>query len=277
MSTLVSFQEIITQARAMLRLNQSEVGKIAGISQRRLSSIEAGLARPSLQEVTAIAEALKLSAQDVAQNSDWERGCVMDGWQEERRRAFAGQVKVHLPELQPSTRAFRDKLETARKSHLNLVRKLEYQISLRPDARSIWLAFGEIWCDSSLEVLFWLHLAAGGASPIWTSPLELGFRRHAVTDWDHELLAGDVPKVSLWHKQLGIAIPQVSLIQPKRRIDALLRLPHGRFVAIEIDGEGHNGSWDENRDRQMKIQVVRFDGAALLVQDFVERLQRSTQ
>jgi transcriptional regulator with XRE-family HTH domain len=272
MSTPTSFHQKIADARASLQLLQSEVARRAGITPRRMSSIEQGTARPRPHEIEAIVEVLRLCAADLLERTDWEKGSVRDGWLGTTPEALRAVGQGPLPELQPSKNSFASKLEIAQRSYSSLVAKLEGQISRRADARSAWAALREVWYDSALEVLLWLHLAAVGAKPVWASPLRIGFRLHPVCDWHHEVQAGDAPRVGFWLAGVGIAIPQVSLLQPKCRLDCLLGLGPGRFAAMEVDGEGHNGSWDRVRERELKLPVVRYEGAAVQDRRFLSVL-----
>jgi transcriptional regulator with XRE-family HTH domain len=228
MKTPLSFHQRIAQARASLGLLQLDVSRVTGIAPRRLSRLEEGVARAREDELEALASFLQMSPEELLHHTDWESGPVKDGWTRSAREVLKSYNRGETPQLQPS-RNFGDKLEAARRTHSAVVRRLEDEIARRPDARELSLGLSEIWCDSALEVPMWLHFAACGARALWTSPLDTRFRLHPVTDWDLKLQAGDVRKVALWHPDFGILFPQVSLLQPKCRVDCLVALGADRF------------------------------------------------
>ena len=272
MKTPHSFHNRIAEARASLKIQQCKLAEKTGIKRRRLTRIEAGQARPSATEVEALACALQLSPEEMLQGSDWQKGSVRDGWLRSTAKALASIGKGPPVALQPDAKPFGDKLDGARRLYPTLVRHLEARISMRPDARSIWFALHQVWVDSCLEVLLWLHLAVEGF-PVLTSPMELDFRVHQVLDWDYKLQVGDVSRIALWHPNIGIAIPQVCMLNPRCRVDCLLALGRGRFVVIEIDGDGHDGARDEFRDRDTKVPVLRFGSLAVQERNFLDRLK----
>ena len=58
----MTFGEKIRELREDMNLNQTELGKALGVTQRKISSIECGKYEPSIQDIAAFCNFFKVSS-----------------------------------------------------------------------------------------------------------------------------------------------------------------------------------------------------------------------
>ncbi|MBT9588307.1 helix-turn-helix transcriptional regulator [bacterium] len=135
-------------------------------------------------------------------------------------------------------------------------------------------------CDSLLEVLAWLLLVTLGARPRFASPYRLGFYQHPILDaFNGSAGARLMPCLHLCRDGLELFLfPQVRL-RPQDRIyivDALMLIVQQRgrcWLALELDGRGHDCERDEAQKSQTNLPIVRIDGKKVTAQQFWPELQ----
>jgi transcriptional regulator with XRE-family HTH domain len=268
------FSKLIADLRERAGLTQKEAAELAGLASYRLSRIE-GQARVELARGDAQALLKAFGSAEQLDDYDWDEGLIYRELRE-RGRAVSSELRspVRADVICPSL--FPHKLHTARRHYYNVVRGFERQIQQRQDVREIYLGLRDTWCDSGLETLLWLQVAARVGKPVVTSTLAMGFRCHDVTCWEGKLSLPDRERLA-WHLPCqGLLFPQVTFRIEGRplRVDALACLRDGQFRAIEVDGEAHRDRWDGMRDKSLMIPVIRLRERDLHQADLLERIFR---
>lgn len=134
--------------------------------------------------------------------------------------------------------------------------------------------------DSGHEFLFWAELLAAGARPCSTAPATVGFRALRVAEPSTWVTVNDLSSPCLEVTIGGypcLLFPQLTLDTRKAyfRLDATLCMRDGRqrvWMNIEIDGAGHDGEFDAERQRLLGMPTIRLDRQALLTEDLVTML-----
>lgn len=119
-------------------------------------------------------------------------------------------------------------------------------------------------CGSLEEVLCWLTLVSLGAEPWFASPYRMGFCDHPILDsFNASAGARLMPCLHLQREGLELFLfPQVRL-RPLDQIyvvDALvlvLRKNSRCWMALELDGKGHNPFRDAQQQEEMKPPILR--------------------
>lgn len=150
------------------------------------------------------------------------------------------------------------------------------KIRARQDAPLTLRFLTTVRLDSAYEAMFWMLLLAEGGRPCRYTLLKAGFRLHRVVD-DRRNTAGDARQPCLQLGQNVLLFPQVSLDVRKAyyRLDVLaLVVRRGRrlWVNIEIDGSGHAGDLDEQRQADLGLPTLRLEKSRLVQIGLVEWL-----
>lgn len=241
-------------ARDLRHLSQHDVAKLLGKTQGRVSALERG--------VRSVNEA--------------ERQILDNAFPELRRLPLSKGPKLpppseiwraaHSPRSVPGERSFTSRMRTARKAFGRSPDVLLDKIRSRDDAGLCLEFLEKAGLDSSLECMFWLALLAEGARPRGWPPSRVGFHQHRLVDPSSRLNVthADAPCLEIALENCAcLLFPQVTVDVRVAyyRLDALVsvRGPRGQFwLDLEIDGQGHVGTFDLERQELLQLLTVRL-------------------
>lgn len=240
-------------------LSQARLAESLGVSRQRLSDWEGGRRKPGSKHLASLHKILELGGeQPVAlPSSVISRTNTSRPWRMETDNSSTWAW---------SARRYPDLM--ARHKHVDL-----------PG----WFKAGTR-CDSSLEYSGWVQFQEAGARPHMASPLVLGYDHHVLLDYLERPLGTRMRPCLHWRGRAleAIAFPQIMVRPDSRpfRVDALVLVRYrGRsfWCTVEIDGEGHNPTWDAERERALGLPVVRLVSADVIGMNFagilLERLR----
>lgn len=242
------------------------------IDRRRLSAFERGLASPTPQEREQLIESGHLDPE--ARHEERAARSYKTRWRQKRLTMYR---KSDFP------------LEARISAAVKIFGPLATQRLMRlgdGEQHAAYMHFlSNAVVDSGLEMYAWLSLAASGAQPIWLSPASAGFRKWAVINPVNQEVLSDARFPAVEFQVSGvpaIAFPQitVSVRNSFYRMDALvgLRLGNKRvWLDLEIDGAGHDGTFDAEREERLGLVTVRVCKAELLENDLLCLLERKLE
>lgn len=137
-----------------------------------------------------------------------------------------------------------------------------------------------VHADSATECKFHLGCIRGGAQAKVDSPLIWGYNRHLLLDLKGASLGARHWPCLLYRDQHTTLCywPQLTLKSETTvyRIDGLLYY-NGQWFILELDGQGHNSTFDETRSKMLGLPEIRFTSPELLKKDcfplLLERLK----
>lgn len=257
----------LQKARRYRQWSQSVLAQLTGISRGRLSHFENDRRQPTLDESERLHRCLALRSRPKAAptlpfpGKSWRR-CAPPVKFEKKRTIYT-------------------RLLAARKSFGQIVNdKLEI-VHSRNDRRFSELFLKQARLDSGHELLFWVQLLAAGGKPCWLAPLRVGFRSCPVVHPDSKICIADVrhPCLELTgDRWSSLLFPQLTLDARRSyfRLDALACVRSGgrrRWINVEIDGEGHDPSYDEDRQRLLGLLTVRLNRVEITYPSMLALLQ----
>lgn len=219
---------------------------------------------PSEGEQEALARLLGVSRRDL------QRACAGNRRLEPKRCGFPIETPYYYAKR---GRDSYKRLNAARRAYPELMARIEAAIAQREDRFDVECFLRDAAFDSRAEFAAtsrWLTLPSITG---WASPQRWGFRKHPVIDPDSGDVIGDLQFPALYLlEQTMVLFPQLHLKVPGwPRLDFLAGRRTRRGVHwwnIEIDGNGHNGSEDEERRLAIGLQVLRYTEAEVLAPDF---------
>lgn len=243
------FHCILKQRRQAHKLRQLDLGRQCHIPWKKIGLFEQGRRVPSEDELRRL-EAV-LGSFDT---------CVFRParYLETLRNLSARRRASHLPYFPPWDRPAAVRFHAARKQHPDLVRSLESCTRGRPDFALVNYFTAQLSCGSAVECLYLLSLLARGGQPALAPPL--GFRRlpHPVVD--------PITREWVCHRPFPAIVLgeahhffQVSMLTPRLYTVDVLRWD-GAWTVVEIDGRGHDGRGDQERDQAIGLPVKRLSG-----------------
>ncbi len=262
----------IKAARLAKQWRASLLARHTGISRSRLSKFESGLSYPNPVEWCVLREHLDL------------------GPYPKKRRLELPPVRRRWFPLEPASaraeRPFAVRLSAARRYFGHLADRALVTIRARQDEELCFEFLERALLESGPEAMFWMILLASGATPGRHSPNRAGFRKFSILDTQGSEVRGDLKRPCLdlnlpeWEV---LFFHQVTLDTRTRiyRLDALAcvwSLRNRIWLNIEIDGHGHDGTYDRERQSLLELPTVRISmeelGSKSFFRGFVEQLCR---
>lgn len=251
----LSAGQLVAKKRRQLAFSQADLARQSGVRRERISRFESDTQRLNEKEIQALAKVLR---------TDAEKLRPLD------RHPKEAEILASLVKKPFSKRLLPTKVNMAslRARYGTLAETLEYKIAQRPDAA--WCEEFLRWsgCDSKDEYLLCVRLLAHPAvTPVWFSPVRAGFTQHPSVDKETGRANGHLKHPALhlltegWK---GLAFPQITL-RPRGnfRLDFLVALKsRGKTVwgDLEVDGTGHDPSYDEKKCDSLALPTVRLSG-----------------
>jgi transcriptional regulator with XRE-family HTH domain len=251
---IMTIGERLRTLRGQKNRSQRYLSKQTGISQTRISQIEDGRQHPTKKEWEQLQRSL---------------GAVATPLPVKLQRPYPNQAwATNRPELSWTVEApVNARIYRARKSFGPIFDKLLSRVAGREDAPLSFRFLNDAGLDSGDEAAFWIHGFAVGGRACWYSPVRAGFRSLPIVDGPEERkVIGDLrhPCLEILRANYGILLfPQLRLITRRGfyRLDALACIRRGRkrcWVNIEIDGGGHDGEFDAERESQLRLPTIRL-------------------
>ena len=271
MKLIQPLSKVILQLRLQARMTQSQMAQKAEMTKVRVCKVERGIRKPRLDELTRIASVYGMTTEVLIADTDWGARPLHEHDPEIDKRFGVEAPPLHRPDF-----TFEHRLQAAIKINPRLVRDLARKIGEHPWSREMLIHLQHFWVDSGPEVLYWLQVAALDCYPIRHSLPALGLRDWPLICPRTGETIGDIPRPGLWVKWPveGLFFPQITLLPGTRsqRVDCIACFGGGRWVGIEIDGDGHNGRWDPLREQDLRWPVGRLTTSEVQDQNFEKRL-----
>ena len=251
----------IKERRIALDLTQAELGARIGRSHKRISEFELETRAPDPEAKIALCRVLNLPAFStetellpaLCRHLVKPRFYVRPGERSTEHRLWAARTRA--PEW---AHRINDCLVPKRKALLNLCAS-----------------------DSCWEALILAHLMATSARQVSVQLLAEGYYQHVVLHPTDRLPAGHLrfPALSVqWGEESLLFVPQVPLrtmegaeFTPDFLVGVRGKGP-SKWIDLEVDGEGHDGSGDRYRMNLLGMRTVRYRPAQIRARDFVETL-----
>lgn len=260
---------LLRALRKERNLSQRGLAKLSRVPQPFISRLERGETRGSPRTLGALCTALDVDLGDVTKRLQW--GTEGPG---RRDRSTARRVEnAFSPShvyayVGPSSLA--ERVAVLRNRPGGVLRLHEAAIDARADSHEISCFLGEFGTDSGDEVLLLLGLAGAGGKAAMLAPARLGSglldlrEKKSRPYLGNRLMRTLVLQSGAWILVFFVQVP--ILAGWPRRVDFLVALksPHGTdWQVIEVDGDGHDDSYDEERSQALRLPVLRLLPAGL--------------
>ncbi len=227
---------------------QCSAAKHAGISAQRWNHLEKGTRRPTPTELLRIQSLLGpltgfLRPRGVGRSL---------------RSAGTKVLPKSCPFLVVPERTSHTRFLAAEKRYPRAVHKLMAIISTRADFAECEHLCHQLALGSSDEAMFVLQLIAAGARPMYVVPGYLPSTPRQMVDPQDCSPVSHRPFPCFWLDG-GLYFFQVSFSTPRLYTVDVLRW-QGRWMVIEIDGKGHDSTFDAERSVALQLPTLRFTG-----------------
>lgn len=267
---ILSTGQLLAQLRKKRGISQAELARRASIPAYRLSRIEHDKARPSDEEARELARRL---GEDPTRLLSPE---LRHPRQSSLLRPFKSRPKRLALTSEVS-------LDTWRGRFGLLAHQFEMAVCRRADAALCREYLRQCGAESADELqLSFQLLSREQVIPVWTTAARCGFTTHPVVERKTGASAANLvrPALHVSHEDVvALMFPQVSL-RPARsqfRVDFLVGLKRSGGIAwidLEIDGGGHDPSYDEYRRETLGLPTVRISGSEVGRRDCFDILMR---
>jgi putative transcriptional regulator len=248
--------------------SQQDLANSLSMSRQRISDFERGKLCPREPELVALASALRCQLEELETVPRRPSG----GRRVESKELLAmyRTPPAYLPE--PRFNGW-FRLSAARRSYPQLLARLEPKLRSQPT----WQKFmARAPSDSGLETSLHLLELEAGAQTGWMSVAETGYVRLPVVDFDTREITARILRPVLVTRD-WILFPQVTIATPVTyTVDALLVVhsPRRVYLDLEVDGKGHDSTWDATRELALGLVKLRLSEAEVLAQiPLLERLR----
>lgn len=265
MKRLQDVGQEIRQAREGQGLPAAALCRQAGVDPRRQSELELGRRRVAERHVTLVRSAL--AGTEPAEPAGDERA-RRGRRPREAERSFLRSLRVPVADYNPRMdRSAGVRENAAFRSHPELTERLRSTYLARPDRGAVEDYLSCVSLGSQLEYLL-VAEELGTGTPLRISPHELGWVHYALVDPVTFEAVGDRRWPALGHRGgwgAMVTFRQASVRTPQRLwtpdVLAYVRLrgckPYWRFV--DVNGQGHDPSWDELRREQLGLPLLALE------------------
>ena len=248
-----TFHSALRSARKAAKLTLKQLQKRSGVEAWRLSRLERGSALPNLQERDRLARVLSTHSFDLRRAPTRPPRL----YQKLRHRGLR-YLKVEKPFYPPCDRESRIRFAAAMRRYPKEMGSLTALLQQRGDFQEVNSFSERVSLDSADECLFYTSLLAQGAKPAMHPPYALSPRlRHEVVCPDTREPVGFRPFPCLVTDE-GLYFLQVGLATPRLYVVDFLRHHEGRWSVVEIDGDGHDSSYNIEKDAALAVPVLRL-------------------
>lgn len=232
-----------------------QLAKELKIKAIRLSRLERGLVAPSQEERKCLAKYFPQQGHSLLHCP--ARPAAYYQQIRQRRIAVKTRVELFLP---PADRPSFVRFKAAARTYNSLIHRLSQNLRGRGDYETMIFFLDQLSIGSSLECVFILGLLAKSAIPCFMALTEMPLHlpNPAVCPRTRNYIAHRPLPVLLLEEEIWI--PQVSFSTPRvYTVDFLRFHEQEGWVAIEIDGAGHQSDHDLERSRALQIPVQRLN------------------
>lgn len=264
-----SLPHLLRSLRRERNLSQRGLAKLSRVPQPFISRLERGETRGSSRTLGALCTALGVDLGDVAKRLLW--GAEGPG---RRDRSTGRRVEKAFSPSHIYTYvgpgSFAERVAVLRNRPGEVLRLHEAAIDARADSYGISGFLGELGTDSGDEVLLLLGLAGAGAQGALLAPARLGSglldlrEKKSRPYLGNRLMRTLVLQTGAWIFVFFVQVPIVA--GWPRRVDFLVALksPHGTgWQVVEVDGDGHDDQYDDERSEALGLPVLRLLPAGL--------------
>lgn len=263
-----TFGSLLRATRKKHNLSQTALGAEVGLSQSRLSQFESDSRSPTPEEWQRLRECLNLDPNDLPAKLLLPYPDPI--W------------RVALPELSlAGERPLSTRHHAARKTYGAIVDRRLAQAKSQTDPVLVEKFLNQASTESGHEYFLWVQLLAIGGKPCWLAPVRAGFRALGIVDRHSKRAINDLRHPCLQAAGPGadwLLFPQPTLDARRTyyRLDALAVLRYGgerHWIDLELDGQGHNPEWDDERQRLLSLPTVRLSTAEIATPDIMATLE----
>ena len=243
---------ILRSRRKEIGITQRKLADATTISRPRCCQFERGFRTPSIEELRKLNAALRMSSLVLFHAPRPPARALAQLVSAGKR--LTPRAKVYLPQ---SDRSSDIRYRAALRRWPASVRSATLRLSQRPDFELVRYLCERVSLGSADECLHLLGILLKGALPCFASPQSLGHLPHPVVDPEGRFEVGShlFPCLAL---NDAFYFFQVSFSTPRILTVDTLVWDDGWYV-VEVDGYGHRGEDDADRDRALQIPVVRFN------------------
>ena len=260
------FQTALSTRRRQMRLNQQELAALSGVSRSRISQLENGIRFPNKSDLEALTHYVpQLPTHRIPAEAPG-RYKFLYRFQRERGTQSVYSVPKRLFRLM-------QKYPDYCQSRLPIV-------EAREDRHLTGFWMGYLPTDSCDELIPWIELLNIGAVPRFCSLAEIDFNTVGVIDTETGVCRLQETRPCLEYVQDKAVIAffaQIPLLRGtfKCRVDILAEVAkprNRRTFVIETDGSGHDSTFDQRRDSELGLPVLRFSPSEMIQPQWCERL-----
>lgn len=277
-----SMPRILHRLMDELGWNRKDLVLASGLRRQRLSEILRGLRLPNRKELVALSRALGVSMEGVIRETLWQppRRQPRSSRPERAIERTFGMAELYLAPLEVP---FAGRLAAARRQseYEALLTSVFARLDKRRDRDRILASLVDLPCGSGAEATFVFRLLDLEARVVTLAPLALGVSDSRLRDLVTRDYVGARPM-----RALALNLPHCAVVLwpqvPVRTesagytLDYLLAAKEGGafiFGDLEIDGLGHDGSRDVERQAGLALPALRIDHPDLIRADFPRFLE----
>jgi len=277
-----------TLSRLMSELSwaRKDLAQASGLRHQRLSEILRGVRWPNRQELVALSRALGVHTASLIQETLWHPG-GKPGRSSTPERAVErefGLARVYLPQTEFS---FAGRFAAARRQreYEDILGSIFARLDQRQDRDRTLVSLVDLPCGSGAEATFVFRLLDMGARVVTLAPLAIGVCETRLRDPGSKEFVGARPMRGLvltWSHCKAVFWPQVPVRTEAASyvLDYLLAIRAGTALICadyEVDGLGHDGSRDAERQSRLGLPTLRLGHGDLIRSDFSDFLQGQIQ
>lgn len=254
----------------------------SGLRRQRIAEILRGLRLPNRKELVALSGALGVSMEGVIRETLWQppRRQLRSSLPERAVERAFGMAELYLAPLEVP---FAGRFAAARRQseYEELLTSIFARLDQRRDRDRILASLVDLPCGSGAEATFVFRLLDLEARVITLAPLALGVCDSRLRDLVTRVYVGARPM-----RALALNLPHCAVViwpqVPVRTesagytLDFLMAAKEGGafvFGDLEIDGLGHDGSRDAERQARLALPTLRLDHRDLIRADFPSFLE----
>jgi len=281
-----SMPKTLSRLMSELAWTRNDLSLASGLRHQRLSEILRGVRWPNRQELTALSRALGVSTARLIHETLWHarRKSPLSCRVERTVGRDFGLAELYLP---PTEMTFAGRLVGARRQseYEDVLRSVFARLDQRPDRDPTLLSLVDLPCGSGAEATFVFRLLDLEARVVTFAPLALGVCDTRLRDPRSLDYVGGRPMRALavtWSHCTVVFWPQVPMRtgSASYNLDYLLAAREGNAFAYgdyEIDGLGHDGNRDAERQSRLALPTLRLGHHDLVRPDFACLLKAQVQ
>ena len=251
------FHLTIRRRRQALGLSQRELAARSGLHCSKVALFELGQRVPKPDELRSLAEGLVLAMEELFECS-FRPARYEETIRDNGRRRVPKLEPFYPHQERPNSVRFR----AALRKYPEVVRPLVARIRKRKDFAYLNFFCERLACGSAEECVYLLGLLALGGDPGVVEPNRYGRLPLPIVDpatrkcIEHQPFPCILEQTRVHFLQVSFLVGQVHTVD-------FLRWESGWSI-VEVDGRGHDGTFDRERDQALDVSVERLSTEMLL-------------